>query len=210
MNGIVFTMGLPGVGKTTLLKKVERYLKPTHPYHHNLCPTASRFFEAFSYLINKTTQVVMGESILAAICGVVSEGCPCGITSMRIHSKTIEGRIPVSPCVYLHDYKVGNLLTDDIFEIVNSPSFKAFRHRRKEIPKKCHELNCKYLESCRGGCAARAYLVNGDLNELDPYCPTIYEMSGFPLPEFPSSVVVGHEGTRVHENYLCTWIGKPI
>lgn len=50
---------------------------------------------------------------------------------MRINSITPDGKIPVSPCVYMHDYRVGDLLKDDIFDIVNSEQFKAFKIRKE-------------------------------------------------------------------------------
>ena len=55
----------------------------------------------------------------------------CGTYSMRINSITPDGKIPVSPCVYMHDYRVGDLLADDIFDIINSEQFNAFRIRKE-------------------------------------------------------------------------------
>ena len=31
--------------------------------------------------------------------------------------------------------------------------------------------DCKYRESCKGGCRARSYLLNGSFFMPDPYCP---------------------------------------
>ena len=54
---------------------------------------------------------------------------------MRINSITPDGKIPVSPCVYMHDYRVGDLLTDDIFDIVNSEQFNSFKIRKENYEK---------------------------------------------------------------------------
>lgn len=183
-------------------------LKPIETHHFNQLPTPKQYFEVFKYLIDRTDQVVMGESILAALTGHSVYGCPCGTSSMRIHSKTPDGRVPVSPCVYLHNYKVGDMIKDDVFDIVNSSSFKEMRKHTREIPDACREKNCSLINVCRGGCAARSVLINKNLCLRDPYCPIDASESGVIIPQFPK-VVVGHEGTRVHENYLCTWIGKP-
>jgi radical SAM protein with 4Fe4S-binding SPASM domain len=183
-------------------------LRPTEPRHFQLLPTPSQYFKFFHHLIRYTNQLVMGDPILAVLCGVQSQGCLCGITSMQIRSKTPEGTVPVSPCVYLHELKTGDLLKDNIIDIVNSPSFQEMHHRRKAVPIYCRELDCEFLETCRGGCAARALLINKSLNEPDPYCPKIAVLSEAQIPEFPQKPVVEH-GVRVHENYLCTWIGEP-
>ena len=183
-------------------------LRPTDPWHHPLLPTVEQFYKTFSYLINETDQVVMGEPILAALCGVESDGCPCGTYSMRITSKSVNKKISITPCVYLHSHKVGDILQDNVSELLNSHQFEEIRHRREEIPEFCHESDCDYLERCRGGCAARALLITGDINNPDPYCSQLAERNGYKIPAFPQ-VEVGHHGIRVHENYLCTWIGNP-
>jgi len=94
-------------------------LKPTEKHHNELFPNSKQFYTSSHLLMSKTKPVVIGESLLASLCGQEAHGCPCGVNSMRIHSKTPEGTVPISPCVYLHALKVGDLLKDDIFEIVN-------------------------------------------------------------------------------------------
>src|SRR5690606_21539907 len=88
------------------------------------------FFETFVYLLNKCETIDITEPILgAAVNNRQSSRCPCGRTSLRIHSITHDGKVPVSPCVYLHDYKVGDILQDDILDIIMSEPFKEFRRR---------------------------------------------------------------------------------
>jgi len=178
-------------------------LKPTEPHHFREVPSPEQYFEAFSYLLSKTTPAVLGESTLHGITSQASTGCPCGSASLRINSKTPQGTVPVSPCVYLHDFKVGDLLKEDLGSIVNSPQFVALRRRNEQLPSGC-DKDCTYASACKGGCAARAYLMRGSLDQRDPYCPL--EQQGLAKLTLPS---IQHEGTRVHENYLCTWIGKP-
>lgn len=76
---------------------------------------------------------------------------------MRINSITPDGKIPVSPCVYMHDYRVGDLLTDDIFDIVNSEQFNSFKIRKENYEKIEGCKDCDKAEICRGECFAMAY-----------------------------------------------------
>jgi radical SAM protein with 4Fe4S-binding SPASM domain len=180
-------------------------------------PDPEMFYEGFSRLMAACRQVDLGEPLLAAATAHPGSGCPCGRTSFRIHSITPEGDVPVSPCVYLHDYKVGNLLVDDIFDIVYSDQFRSFRRRNahpEEIPG-C--AGCEFLATCRGGCAARAYLHHlfdestRSLFVKDPYCLRDFRRSaGGRLPAFPQHPEVPQDKVLVHRDYLCTWIGQPI
>jgi radical SAM protein with 4Fe4S-binding SPASM domain len=192
-------------------------LKPVQLQHMDMILDVDTFYEGFSRLLNSCNQIDLGEPLLAAATGHPGKGCPCGRTSFRIHSITPEGRIPVSPCVYLHDYKVGDLLVDDIFDIVTSPQFRSFRRRNAnpEVIEGCKD--CHYLAICRGGCAARSYLHNLFENQArslfvqDPYCLQEYEKhlinGGAPYPQNP---VLSVDKLMVHRDYLCTWIGKPL
>jgi radical SAM protein with 4Fe4S-binding SPASM domain len=177
-------------------------LKPTRPEHQRLLPTREQYFSAFAYLLPRTDPIVIAESALAAITPYAAPGCSCGISSLRILPKTPEGTVPVSPCVYLDDFKVGDLLREELSDIVNSEKFQQLRRRNEKLPADCRD--CDIGELCRGGCAARAHLITGTLAHKDPYCgredrSLVRIATGAP----------SHEGVRVHEGYLCTWIGKP-
>ena len=183
-------------------------LKPVEPTLIDEMPTPGQFYEGFSFLMDNTSCITLGESCLTAFTGAGTTGCPCGTSSFRINAKTRDGRIPINPCVYAHEYKAGDLLTEDIFDIIESPSFAAFGDRRRDIPQTCRDSNCDFLETCRGGCTSRAYLVNGTLDSKDPYCPQDY-VDQFGRPDLPVEPEIGcYEGIRVHDNYLCTWIGQ--
>ena len=130
---------------------------------------------------------------------------------MRIHSITPDGKVPVSPCVYIHDYKVGNLLEDDLKDIIQSEPFKEFRRRNKnpDAIKEC--ADCEMLKICGGGCAAKAYLWNYWKNNdysiyrKEPNCYRDYNkeinISDYEFKNLDNNLV--------HMDYLCTWIGKP-
>ncbi len=183
-------------------------LKPIEPELQPDMPTPKQYFEGFSFLMNNSDCVTLGESCITALTESGTNGCPCGTVSFRINAKTRDGRIPINPCVYMHEFKTGNLLTDDIFDIIKSEEFLGFSDRCKNLPQSCKDSGCKYLESCRGGCAARTYFVKGTLNDKDPYCPLDY-LQANPMPALPVRPPIGcSHGIRVHDNYLCTWIGE--
>lgn len=182
-------------------------LKPIEEHHMELFPKAEQVYEAFQYLLDETDLVTLSEPVLACQTGIDINGCPCGRHSFRIRSKK-EGRVPVTPCVYL-ELDGGDILTETIDEIVNSKVFAQFCERNNSIPSECRSKECLYIESCRGGCTARTFLVNDNFNSVDPYCPLNLSndfkknFTGRKLEKISGSV------TRVHENYLCTWIGNP-
>jgi len=192
-------------------------LKPVEKVHLASYPEAGTFYDGFSRLLSQCSPVDLSEPLLAAACGHPGKGCPCGRTSFRIHSITPDGRIPVSPCVYMHEYKVGDLLTDDIFEIVRSPQFRSFRRRSAHPDHIPGCAGCRYIETCRGGCAARSYLhrlhqsAERSLFTKDPYCLADHEAGcGFQKSRFPLVPAISHDKVLVHRDYLCTWIGKPL
>jgi radical SAM protein with 4Fe4S-binding SPASM domain len=191
--------------------------KPIEPQHQSEALTPEQFYRGFARLMSETQPVDLGEPLLASTVGYPGKGCPCGRASFRIHSITPDGRIPISPCVYLHDYKVGDILTDDIHVLVNSPQFRAFRRRNGSAHAIPGCEGCQFLASCRGGCAARAYLhqlyETGErtLRVKDPFC--LAEQSsrlGGDFPQFAPVARVRTEKRLVHQDYLCTWIGAPV
>jgi len=185
------------------------YIKPTEKKHFELFPTPQQYYESAEYLIRYCDVLDMGEPLLSSIYSDQKKGCPCGTKSFRIHSITPGGEIPVSPCVYMHEYRYGDLLKDDLKDIVNSVPFKLFRQRRHnpELIDDCG--SCVHVRTCRGGCAARASLSNNRDNIMtakDPYCRALYEKTS---TETKTPAVFDLTKTLVHRDYLCTLILSP-
>lgn len=187
-------------------------IKPVELSHMSTALTPQQYYAGFSLLMKLCDQVDLGEPPLACVTNHgAGKGCPCGRTSFRIHSITPDGKIPVSPCVYLHDYKTGNLVEDNLYDIVRSDQFKSFRRRNAhpEVVPGCK--GCNLIGICRGGCAARSYLHHAHetgertLYVKDPFCPKEFGQ-GYDFPQKPSIPTDMH---LVHMDYLCTWIGKP-
>jgi len=192
------------------------FIKPTEPEHMERVPDAATYYRASERMLSQCQSVEMGEPLVSTAAGLPHKGCPCGTKSFRIHSITPEGKVPVSPCVYAHDYKVGDLLTEELADIINSVQFQVFRNRRERPQSIEGCYGCRHIESCRGGCASRAYLTEKfksgrtDLLIRDPYCIRDMENQGLAVPvigmveEFQQPGIV-----LVHREYLCTIIAKP-
>jgi len=189
-------------------------LKPTEPRHYEITVTPKQYFEGFKLLITQCDSMEVGDPVLAALYKKKrARRCPCGRTSFRIHSITPDGKVFVSPCVYLHDYKSRlNLLKHDLYDIINGEEFRVFRQRNRNP----HEIKgckgCSYLEQCGGGCAAHSYLHHAvktgekSFKNKDPYCPVNYlEENG---NTFPQDEGKAPNQLLVHMDYLCTWIGR--
>ena len=199
-----------------LLELVKKYnanirinmLKPTEKAHLALMPSKKQIIEGYKILINSCYTLDMSDPILAAkFSNDHIKGCSCGISSLRINGITAEGKVPVSPCVYMHHFQVGDLRKDDILDIINSEKFKSFKERNTNYHKIEECKDCDRKDVCRGGCAASSYWYNYHVNDeknmykKDPYC--FYEQTDtLPKPEFRKSECL------VHQDYLCTWIGK--
>ncbi|WP_084759637.1 radical SAM/SPASM domain-containing protein [Nocardia mangyaensis] len=188
-------------------------IKPVEPAHMDSALPADQYYAGFARLMSQCTPIDLGEPPLAAVTGYTgAKGCPCGRTSFRIHSITPDGRIPVSPCVYLHDYKVGDLVVDDLADIIASPQFATFRRRNAHPEAVDGCQGCELIQSCRAGCAGRSYLHNAHttgkrtLFARDPYCPRDIA----PDQQFWTDPKVPTDQRLVHMDYLCTWIGKPL
>ena len=190
-------------------------IKPVQPEHMASALTPEMYYEGFSLLMELCQPVDLGEPPIAAVSDFQhARRCPCGRTSFRIHSITPDGRIHVSPCVYLHDFKSSlDLLENDLADIVSSPQFRVFRQRNRNPEKVSGCAGCSLLSQCGGGCSARSYLhelhETGDKTMLgrDPYCPRDLAPENVVFPQRPELV---SEHQLVHMDYLCTWIGRPV
>jgi radical SAM protein with 4Fe4S-binding SPASM domain len=190
-------------------------LKPVLPEHMEIALPPEMYYAGFRQLLQACDPIDLGEPPLAAAAQYQApKRCPCGRTSFRIHSITPDGRVPVSPCVYLHDYKSDmDLLQTDLAEIVQSPQFKVFRQRNRNPDRIDGCAGCDLLTSCGGGCAGRSYLYNfhetgvRSFTSRDPYCPKEYATE---IADFPVASAVSPSQRLVHMDYLCTWIGRPI
>ena len=99
--------------------------------------------------------------------------CPVG---QRI---AIDASGGVYPCslMMIPEFLTGNMLEKPLKEIISGIEMKKYKkcalNRIDEI-EKC--IDCKYRNTCNGGCMARAYMEKGDLYSPDPDCRVILEL----------------------------------
>ncbi|MFC1755274.1 radical SAM/SPASM domain-containing protein [Thermoproteota archaeon] len=154
--------------------------------------------ETFIYLLENSVATAIPDPYFAALLGINKrEGCPCGKDSFRV---TPNGS--VVPCVYFtKEMTAPNVLENDFENILTSEPFEAINNRGLDF---CSD--CEHMKNCRGGCASRAYLESGSMDEPDAFC---YKKAG--LTENPFKDVefsYQPQGVKVHDNYLCTIILK--
>lgn len=75
------------------------------------------------------------------------------------------------PCVNLDgdEYRLGNILTDPLDQILNSPVRQAWHERPRRIREGACR-GCDVLELCRGGCPNHTVAYGRDLYGRDPFC----------------------------------------
>jgi AdoMet-dependent heme synthase len=167
--------------------------------------SATRFWEVVKLLAKlKVEFESMSDPLLASILGRTDKnptnGCSCGKLSCRIQTD-----LSVTPCVYLkgNRWSGGSIGSESLETIYGSDTFKSIRNR---FPEYCKD--CKFGETCRGGCASRAFLHSGGLDKPDNYCPYL---SGLKVDELIEEILETKlkiiQGTeKVHDGYLCTMI----
>lgn len=63
---------------------------------------------------------------------------------------------------------IGNLITEDMTDIWNSPIIEDMRNITEKIKGKCS--SCSFLPVCKGGCRGESYIRTNNLYAEDPIC----------------------------------------
>lgn len=86
------------------------------------------------------------------------------------------------------DYHIGNILCDDISEIIArlTPIEQQKKNTLQEIKGVCSI--CKELPYCWGACRADAFSKYRDMNAPYPFCQSLYELGLFPSEEIETSL----------------------
>lgn len=185
------------VGKNLGLNLRVNIYKPVNTFAHTL--SYDEFWEGVRRLFSASRIVSCSEPIINALIGnkTLDGGSPCGKKSLRI--KPNGG---IVPCVY---WKTPNSCIEEFVENKGKMSTEEFKkyvdcvtEETKTIPKTCIDINCKYIDTCKGGCAAGRFYRN--IDEPDPYCFVIRN----DLPQV--NYEWGDEKDLVHSSYLCTII----
>jgi radical SAM protein with 4Fe4S-binding SPASM domain len=131
-----------------------------------------QFWAGFQRLLESFPLAVCNEPIVRAILGfeAVSGGCGKAPSASRRRARCSPAFIGRSGMLAWPNLKNGGAA------IVDSPAFREL----EQIPQFCR--NCRFVESCRGGCPSRR-LLRGGLDLPDEFCPFV---AGKPLPSFAS------------------------
>jgi radical SAM protein with 4Fe4S-binding SPASM domain len=129
-----------------------------------------QFWAGFRMLLESFPLAVCNEPIVRALLGFETASGGCGKDTIRVTPKG-----DVLPCVYWPKRSLSLAeLEKSGAEIVDSPTFLELGR----IPQFCRD--CRFVESCRGGCPSRR-ILRGGLNLPDEFCPFV---AGKPVPSF--------------------------
>jgi len=156
--------------------------------------------DIFRYIVEKTIIIALPNPYFSAIIGLnARQWAPCGMESFRITPST-----EVVPCVYFtREIQNLSLLNKSFAEVVDS---KKMREVKKRNPLFCQY--CEWYHSCRGGCLSRAYLEYNTINAPDAFCFKKTTLKENPLKNLKYNFC--GLSKKVHDNYLCTLIVRPI
>jgi len=90
---------------------------------------------------------------------------------------TPSGRIVLCDILNIEVAKIDSELKNAYLEMLNNPLYNRVVYPQLKPP--C--TSCSLSSKCTGGCYARAYIVNGELNSPDPLCP---KTASFYKPRF--------------------------
>ena len=131
-----------------------------------------QFWTGFRRLLESYPLAVCNEPIVRAILGFKALSGGCGKGTIRVTPKG-----DLLPCVYWPKRNLGLAELEKWgAAIVDSPAFREL----ERIPQFCG--NCRFVESCRGGCPSRR-LLRGGLDLPDEFCPFA---AGKPVPSLAS------------------------
>jgi radical SAM protein with 4Fe4S-binding SPASM domain len=91
--------------------------------------------------------------------------CPAGTTKLSVMP---DGS--AYPCYLLFrrpEFKLGNILIDNLDQILKNPVLAFFREFKKN---ECLNSACEHFSRCRGGCPAVSLMLSNDLHAPDPRC----------------------------------------
>ncbi|WP_078379055.1 anaerobic sulfatase maturase [Sutcliffiella halmapala] len=151
------------------------YLISPEEYGEFLCQA----FDAWYNDGNPTTSVRFFDNMLNVYVHREAELC--------IHCKScpktliLEQNGDAYPCDFFIDdrYKLGNVGTNSLEEILNSPVYTEFLSLKPNLPDKCQ--SCRYIDLCHGGCPRNRTWSQGEdetLVDVDYFCDSymqIYE-----------------------------------
>lgn len=91
--------------------------------------------------------------------------CPAGTAKISVMP---DGSVYPCYLFFRHEnYRLGNILHDDLRKILQNPILDFFREFKVN---KCPSTDCRFHNKCHGGCPAVSLLITGDIESPDPRC----------------------------------------
>lgn len=151
------------------INKPSGYLITPNEYGNFLC-------EVFDIWFNNgrpEMSIRFFDNMLAAYLHQEPQIC----TNQKICSNTLvfEQNGDAYPCDFFIDpqFKLGNIKTDSLEEILSSPKMNLFQSMKPTLPASCE--SCKYLSLCHGGCPRNRMTNNGEIG-VDYFCSSFIQV----------------------------------
>jgi len=150
---------------------VAPFSAPSDKYGRFLCRVFDLWLDDFDGIV-ATTSIRFFDSLFHIYVDLPAPECTllkeCGVYVVVEHNGDVYScDFFVDP-----DWKLGNIMTDRLLDMLNSSTQKRFGQLKASLPKDC--LNCAWLRTCRGGCF-KDRLHNPSNAELNNFCES-YKM----------------------------------
>ncbi|MFP7298878.1 anaerobic sulfatase maturase [Neobacillus niacini] len=114
------------------------------------------------------------------------------------------------PCdFFINDqYKIGNVGTDSLVDILNSPVYEDFLKLKPNLPKQCQ--SCQYIDLCHGGCPRNrtwSFGENETLVDVDYFCQSYKQIYAYAHERM--EIVAENIKKRWLEEYINTGLKLP-
>jgi len=157
-------------------------LKPdNHVLAKSFCEALDRTYELYAKTGRK--QVVANfANVLAGIVGptgrrLMCDISPCGGGRCFVAVSAHGDVFPCSEFISFEEFKGGNLYTDSLPSILQSPPFLSITNRKAEDIAPC--ADCAIRHFCGAPCPAEVKVVSGTLNAPSPYCEFYEEQARY-------------------------------
>ncbi len=126
------------------------------------------------------------ENLVGMLLGNPPESC--GMSGRCVIQNVVEADGSVYPCDFyaLDQWKLGNIRTDSVREMMESRTARRFLEAAREVPEKCR--SCRYYPICRGGCRRDREAAGGVLG-LNDFCPAFETFFDYVLPRLEEVAV---------------------
>jgi anaerobic sulfatase-maturating enzyme len=134
------------------------------------------------FIQNKRISIRMFDNIIQMFLGYQPEACDMrGICSANL---VIEANGTAYPCDFyvIDKWEMGNILKDDIKDLLGGKVAKEFVNQSKDIGDNCD--NCRFIYICRGGCRRNYEPIKEKGINKNYFCLSYKEFYGYTISRF--------------------------